>query len=438
MAKLHGLTMGLDVCATFHMGIPPAELRAVTTRVVERGAPAYLMAVAGNADPMLGYLTTSFREHPRLRRDSARADDVRRCSSGCRTARVRSDRESRAQLVCAATRRPAATRDVAGALEDEGRRKLARPARARLRSRRRTRSQPTRGSIAIYEHARRALYAAVDDAVIRDACRRAMSRPHRRGRSRRLPRASAGRRADPREDDARHVRHARRRRGRACRSWSRTDSTPTRSTSSSGRCCRRSGACSAMPAVTRGGDRSSSCRTAASAPAITSAALIGRRRASFTSSASARARAEHGLGVSHLRARRCRASSRWDPHLDHSCTTAVCGIHPKGKPPEAAAAEIARTVSHGSSSSGARASALTDPCGRRHMSRGASDLPLQAGEEPVHHHLRRRRRSAAGRRARSAAGLHRAVTSTMVSSPSARSAMAELPFTKPGCPALRR
>ena len=30
MAKLHGLTMGLDVCATFHMGVPPAELRALT------------------------------------------------------------------------------------------------------------------------------------------------------------------------------------------------------------------------------------------------------------------------------------------------------------------------------------------------------------------------------------------------------------------------
>ena len=30
------------------------------------------MAVAGNADPMLGYLTTSFREHPQLRRLSGR------------------------------------------------------------------------------------------------------------------------------------------------------------------------------------------------------------------------------------------------------------------------------------------------------------------------------------------------------------------------------
>jgi ethanolamine ammonia-lyase small subunit len=35
---------------------------------------------------------------------------------------------------------------------------------------------------------------------------------------------------------------------------------------------------------------------------------------------------------------------RWDPRLDHSCTTAVCGIHPQGKPPDTAAAEIARTV----------------------------------------------------------------------------------------------
>jgi ethanolamine ammonia-lyase large subunit len=72
MAKLHGLTAGLDVCATFHMGIEPAALQETTRRIVERAAPAYLMAVAGNADPMLGYLTTSFREHPQLRRLSGR------------------------------------------------------------------------------------------------------------------------------------------------------------------------------------------------------------------------------------------------------------------------------------------------------------------------------------------------------------------------------
>lgn len=72
MAKLHGITMGLDVCATFHIGIGPAELRTLTEHIVVQAAPAYLMAVAGNADPMLGYMTTSFRDHPRLRRQTGR------------------------------------------------------------------------------------------------------------------------------------------------------------------------------------------------------------------------------------------------------------------------------------------------------------------------------------------------------------------------------
>ena len=67
MAKMHGLSMGLDVCSTFHMGIDPETLRRITTQITSRAAPAYLMAVAGNSDPMLGYLTTSFREHPNLR-----------------------------------------------------------------------------------------------------------------------------------------------------------------------------------------------------------------------------------------------------------------------------------------------------------------------------------------------------------------------------------
>ena len=35
---------------------------------------------------------------------------------------------------------------------------------------------------------------------------------------------------------------------------------------------------------------------------------------------------------------------RWSRDLDHAATTAICGIHPKGKPPQDAAAEIARTV----------------------------------------------------------------------------------------------
>jgi len=61
MAKLHGITMGLDICSTFHMGIDPFELMALTDQITRMASPAYLMAAAGKADPMLGILTTSFR-----------------------------------------------------------------------------------------------------------------------------------------------------------------------------------------------------------------------------------------------------------------------------------------------------------------------------------------------------------------------------------------
>jgi ethanolamine ammonia-lyase large subunit len=66
-AKLHGLTAGLDVCTTFQSGIEPAALRRLTAQIAEQAAPAFLNAIAGNADPLLGHLTTSFRQHPSLR-----------------------------------------------------------------------------------------------------------------------------------------------------------------------------------------------------------------------------------------------------------------------------------------------------------------------------------------------------------------------------------
>ncbi len=36
--------------------------------------------------------------------------------------------------------------------------------------------------------------------------------------------------------------------------------------------------------------------------------------------------------------------TRWSPGLDHACTTAVCGIHPRAKRPDAAIEEIVRCV----------------------------------------------------------------------------------------------
>jgi ethanolamine ammonia-lyase large subunit len=69
MAKLHGLPIGLNICSTFQLGIDHAALQQVTAQIAEQAAPAFLTAAAGNIDPTLGCLTTSFREHPRLRRE---------------------------------------------------------------------------------------------------------------------------------------------------------------------------------------------------------------------------------------------------------------------------------------------------------------------------------------------------------------------------------
>ncbi len=66
MGKLHGLTIGLDVCATLHMDVSLDDLDWCMERALAAG-PAYLMALPTKNDPMLGYLTTSFADHVRLR-----------------------------------------------------------------------------------------------------------------------------------------------------------------------------------------------------------------------------------------------------------------------------------------------------------------------------------------------------------------------------------
>ena len=75
-AAASGKLLGLnEQQMTWALGLAPTQpagLQEMTLPVVELASPAYLMAVRGNADPMLGYLTTSFREHPQLRRRSER------------------------------------------------------------------------------------------------------------------------------------------------------------------------------------------------------------------------------------------------------------------------------------------------------------------------------------------------------------------------------
>ncbi len=180
MAKLHGLSMGLDVCSTFHMGIDPETLRQITVQITAQAAPAYLMAVAGNCDPMLGYLTTSFREHPRLRYDGdkrvATEMHARLMKLGVmdRTGELRPDKPDAESLYAIYMKNRVEKRSFE-ALRAEARKKMAAlrrrgfdlgyghdpdygaPSEVAVRIQR------------IYEQARRALYATLDDSVLRDA-----------------------------------------------------------------------------------------------------------------------------------------------------------------------------------------------------------------------------------------------------------------------------
>ena len=178
MAKLHGITMGLDVCATFHMGIGPTELRTLTEQIVLQAAPAYLMAVAGNADPMLGYMTTSFREHLRLRCQSGRqiasAMQKRLVELSAMTELGAASGRSADSLYAAYHKAGGDTRSP-DALRDEGAKKIKELAERgfdlgygcdeNYGDTREANARITR----IYSNARRALYATMDEAVISDS-----------------------------------------------------------------------------------------------------------------------------------------------------------------------------------------------------------------------------------------------------------------------------
>jgi ethanolamine ammonia-lyase large subunit len=66
MGKLHGLTIGLDICSTLHMEVDLDDLDWCIEQVMP-ACPAYLMALPTKTDPMLGYLTTAFQDHVRIR-----------------------------------------------------------------------------------------------------------------------------------------------------------------------------------------------------------------------------------------------------------------------------------------------------------------------------------------------------------------------------------
>jgi ethanolamine ammonia-lyase large subunit len=66
MGKLHGLTIGLDICSTLHMDVTLDDLEWCIEQIMPAN-PAYLMALPTKNDPMLSYLTTAFNDHVRIR-----------------------------------------------------------------------------------------------------------------------------------------------------------------------------------------------------------------------------------------------------------------------------------------------------------------------------------------------------------------------------------
>ena len=346
MARLHGLTMGLDVCATFHMGISPDVLQPLTARIAERAMPAYLMSVAGNADPMLGYLTTSFRDHPHLRRHTRRdiASPMRRRLAALGVLNDNGDvlpgSATVARLYAAYARAGGDHRSLSS-LEEDGARQLHQlrergldlgiddPADAEARL------------DAIYAHARAALYATLDDHVITDVATRPMRlRTAATSRDDYLAHPTAGERL--RDEDARL----------AASAYS-TQRPQLQLVISDG--LNANAVNEQMRALlpqlrrTLSGDglhlgdpdmvvQNGRVRVGYEIGGLTGAAivihLVGERPGTGLNTLSAYITYGHDAA----------GRSRWSRGLDHSATTAVCGIHPKGKMPRVAAAEIARTV----------------------------------------------------------------------------------------------
>ena len=335
MAKLHGLTMGLDVCATFHMGIAPDVLRAATRRIVDLAAPAYLMAVAGNADPMLGYLTTSFREHPQLRRMSGR-----RITTAMSRRLAALGAPSTASLYAAYVKEGGDSRTSA-ALQEEGATKIE-----RLRARGYDLGPPAPSARidAIYAQARRALYAELDPHVVQEAAAHHLRvRTPARDRDDYLAHPVSG--ASIRREDAERIVSLIASRGsrRPQVQFVISDGLNANAVNGNLRAVlpplRRELAAAGLHAgdvdvVIQNGRVRAGYHVGEIVCAETVVHFIGERP---------------GTGLDTLSAyltygRDPAGHSRWRSDLDHSATTAVCGNHPEGKPPSEAVDEIARLL----------------------------------------------------------------------------------------------
>jgi ethanolamine ammonia-lyase large subunit len=333
MAKLHGITMGLDVCATFHMGIGPDELRTLTEDIVVQAAPAYLMAVAGNADPMLGYMTTSFREHPRLRRQTGR-----QITSAMQQRLL--EMSTNAHVLYAAYQKAGGDTRSLNTLRAEGTKKI--------------RALAERGFdlgygcdenyariTAIYSNARRALYSIIDEAVIADSSPRYIRvRTRSFDRDDYLAHPATGEVIDGKDTariQALYPAH------RPQVQIVVSDGLNANAINENLR--------SVLPGVRR--------ELLAAGHHVSETDIVienGRVRAGYHIGSLLQAEMiihligeRPGTGIDTLSAYLTygldqSGQSRWTADFDHSQTTAVCGIHRRGKSPERAVEEIARLV----------------------------------------------------------------------------------------------
>jgi ethanolamine ammonia-lyase large subunit len=345
MAKLHGLTMGLDVCSTFHMGITPQDLRALTRRIAVSAAPAYLMAVAGNADPMLGYMTTAFREHPRLRshvrRSTTTAMEQRLRSLGVMSVAGEPSGPTAVARLYAVYEKAGGDRRASTALEDEGSRRLS-----ALRDRGfdlgiANPIDADRRIDSIYTHARAALYASIQDAVVRDATPRSVRvRTTAKDRDDYLAHPPSGERLSG--DDALVI--ARLHGGRpphvqivvsdglnanAINEQLRALLPPLRT-----RLIAAGHHVAGTDIIVENGRVRAGYEIGGLVDADVVVHMVGERPGTGLNTASAYI--TYGRDES--------GRSRWSRSLDHSATTAICGVHPAGKPPDVAAEEIAAVV----------------------------------------------------------------------------------------------
>ena len=340
MAKLHGITMGLDVCATFHMGISPHELQKLTEQIAASAAPAYLMAVAGNSDPMLGYLTTSFREHPRIRRLTGK-----QISSPMKRRFVALGVMSESgEAACNGTESLYAIYQKAGgdtrtveSLREEGGRKISAIAERGFDLGGAGDDSTTRID-GIYKHARRALYAKLDDSIISDVCPGHLRvRTNASGRDDYLAHPTAGEEISPR--DAARI------------SALYPDARPR-----------------VQLVISDGLNANALSRNLRKVvqplkqqlgPLVGDFEIVienGRVRAGYHAGLLLDVEVivhfigeRPGTGIDTMSAyltygRDAAGRSRWSADFGHSWTTAVCGIHDRGRRPEAAVDEIGRLL----------------------------------------------------------------------------------------------